>query len=78
MRTGQKWKGLIGEIMKIEFSKFNARRYMRGADAAEYLITHDDGEKEYLWMSKTDIKKNLGIFPEFAEELNKGLHCYNS
>jgi ribosomal 50S subunit-associated protein YjgA (DUF615 family) len=64
--------------MNIKFDNFNQRRHMRGADAAQFLITHEDGEEEYLWMSKSDIQKNLKQFPEHAEELNKGLHCYNN
>jgi hypothetical protein len=62
--------------MDIKFDNFNARRKMRGADAAQFLITHDDGETEYLWMSEKDINKNLKKFPEFAEELNKGINGY--
>lgn len=64
--------------MEIKFDSFNARRYMRGADAAEFLITHDDGETEYLWMSKSDIQKNIKQFPEHTEELNKGMYAYIS
>ncbi|WP_149983308.1 hypothetical protein [Pseudoalteromonas rhizosphaerae] len=63
--------------MNITFNAFNKRRAMRGGDAAEFLIKDESGEY-YLWMTKTDIKRNLKLFPECAEELNKGLAAYGN
>ncbi len=64
--------------MNIKFDNFNPRRHMRGADAAQFLISYGDADDELVWMSKSDIQKNLKQFPEHAEELNKGLHCYSN
>lgn len=53
---------------------------MRGADAAQFVINYNNpntiNEAEYLWMSSEDIVKNIALFPEFSEELNKGLKAY--
>lgn len=53
--------------MKFDFDSFNHHRYCRGADAARVLVTQDDGETNLLWMSETDISKNVALFgPHFA------------
>jgi hypothetical protein len=62
----------------IKFSYFNHRRRLRGADAASFDVTVEDGTIHWLWMSETDIKKNILQFPEFRAELEKGLKCYRS
>ena len=62
--------------MQITFSEFNLVRNARGADAARFDIVDDEGESYWLWMSKTDIKRNIKAFPECKAELQKGLNCY--
>ena len=59
----------------IQFIEFHERRWSRGADAARFQI-HQDGEPYWIWMSKTDIKKNMLQFPYAKEELQKGLDAY--
>ena len=61
---------------QITFSEFNLVRNARGKDAARFDIIDDVGESYWLWMSKTDIKRNIKIFPEFKAELEKGLNRY--
>lgn len=63
--------------MKVKFDSFNQFRNMRGAAAAKFVITTEHGD-EYAWMSKNDIEENIKKFPEYSEELNKGLHCYSN
>lgn len=62
--------------MNITFDNFNQRRHMRGADAAQFLISYSDADDELVWMSKNDIKENIKEFPEHEEELRKGLEHY--
>lgn len=63
-------------IVGIKFQDFNERRKMRGADAASFQIIYSDDVSDYVWMSKRDIVKNITLFPQFCEELNKGLKAY--
>ncbi len=67
---------MMSLITRIEFHEYNERRAMRGAEAARFNIHYDDGDSGPLWMSKRDIVKNIALFPEFCEELNKGLKAY--
>tara|TARA_B100000700_G_scaffold329857_1_gene453269 strand:+ start:1818 stop:2009 length:192 start_codon:yes stop_codon:yes gene_type:complete len=62
--------------MRMTFSEFNLVRNARGADAARFDIVDDEGESYWLWMSKTDIKRNIKAFPECKAELQKGLNRY--
>ena len=58
------------------FMEFNNRRKMRGADAARFEVFYSDNESELLWMSKTDIRKNMKTFPHCVGELLRGLAAY--
>lgn len=62
--------------MQITFSEFNLVRNARGKDAARFDIVDDEGESYWLWLSKTDIKRNIKAFPECKAELQKALNCY--
>lgn len=48
--------------MKFRLMEFNNVRLGRGADAAKVSIVNDEGERDWLWMSKQDIKKNVMLF----------------
>ena len=48
--------------MKFRLMEFNNVRLWRGADAAKVSIVQDDGERDWLRMSKQDIKKNVMLF----------------
>lgn len=61
--------------MKFKFIEFNPRRAIRGADAARVEVTYDDGESEWLWMSKRDISKNMMAFGR-CDELTKAHQAY--
>lgn len=63
-------------MKNITLDNFNQKRAMRGADAAQFKIEYEGYECDYLWMSVSDIKKNIKLYPEFAEELKKGLTAY--
>lgn len=54
--------------MEIEFRfiEFNDRRWIRGADAARVAVI-EDGEEDWLWMSKRDISMNINEFGPHAE-----------
>lgn len=54
--------------MDFRFVEFNDRRYARGAEAARVAVRSVAGE-ELLWMSKSDIKKNIKAFGPSAELL---------
>lgn len=48
-------------MIEFRFIEFNPRRAMRGADAARVAVI-EDGEEDWLWMSKRDIAANLKQF----------------
>ena len=58
------------------FLRFNARRAMRGAEAAELEITWPDGQMEVLWMSYNDIKNNMLKFGSQAG-LEQAMKAYS-
>jgi len=58
--------------LQFKFIEFNERRAMRGAEAARVEV---DGE--WLWMSKSDIKKNIKAFGNHPE-LQKALAAYGT
>lgn len=62
--------------MTFEFIEFNPRRAMRGADAARVRAIHDDGSDDVLWMSKSDIAKNMMAFGR-CDELVKAHDSYS-
>lgn len=53
--------------MEFEFLRFNQRRAMRGAEAAEVLAINADGSSEPLWMSRADIARNMMAFGRHPE-----------
>ena len=52
--------------MEFRFIEFNDRRYARGVDAAR-VAAIEDGEEDWLWMSKQDIAKNMMTFGRHPE-----------
>ena len=64
------------EHPKIKFYDFNPRRLARGAEACRFEIVDEDGGNELLWMSKSDIRRNMMAFPHAKDELQKGLDAY--
>jgi hypothetical protein len=60
----------------ITFSEFNPRRAARGAEAARFDIVEANGEEYWLWMARSDIRKNMMQFPHCKDELQKGLDAY--
>lgn len=48
--------------MKFRLIEFNTIRYGRGADAARVEVLQDDGDRDLLWMSPQDIKRNVMLF----------------
>lgn len=72
----------IGDILNLwqsvvtfRLKRFNPRRMMRGAEAAEFEVYKDDKLVDLLWMSKRDIQLNIEEFGE-SSELDKGLLEY--
>ena len=63
------------EAPTFKFIEFNARRALRGADAARVEVTYSDGESEWLWMSKRDIARNMMAFGR-CDELVKANEAY--
>lgn len=59
----------------FKFIEFNPRRAMRGAEAARVEVIHDDGETEWLWMSRRDIGQNMMQFGPNTE-LQKAHDAY--
>lgn len=60
----------------FRFVEFNRMRALRGARAARVAVI-DDGEEDWLWMSLSDINKNIkahGDHPELlkAREAYRG------
>lgn len=49
-----------GEIV-FSLHRYNPRRAARGVEAAEVRLV-DGGEEFFLWMSQTDIRKNIEEF----------------
>jgi hypothetical protein len=60
--------------MKFRLYEFNDRRYGRGADAARVEVVQDDGDRDLLWMSKQDIKKNVMLFGPHLGLLDAARH----
>ena len=61
----------------FEFVEFNPRRAARGADAARVAVKYDDGTDDLLWMSKSDIAKNIMTFGQ-SDELTKAHNAYKA
>ena len=64
-------------IMNTEFRliEFNSRRAQRGAEAARVAVI-EDGDEQWLWMSKSDIAKNMMTFGKHPE-LVKAYEAYS-
>ncbi len=58
----------------FRFEEFNPRRAIRGAEAARVVVI-ENGEEDWLWMSKRDISKNMMTFGRHPE-LVKALEAY--
>lgn len=54
------------EGMDFKFIEYNPRRYARGAEAARVAVI-EDGDEQWLWMSKADIAKNMMTFGRHPE-----------
>lgn len=52
--------------IEFRFIEFNDRRYARGAEAARVAVI-ENGEEDWLWMSKRDIAKNMMAFGRHPE-----------
>lgn len=50
----------------FRFIEYNPRRAERGADAVRVAVLQD-GEEDWLWMSKSDIAKNMMVFGRHPE-----------
>lgn len=46
--------------------RFNKRRLLRGAEAAEVDVFEDGVHTQRLWMSQTDIKRNVKLHGHLA------------
>lgn len=58
--------GLDKAGIEFRFIEFNKRRAMRGAEAARVACI-ENGDEDWLWMSKRDISKNMMIFGNHPE-----------
>lgn len=56
----------IEQSIDFRFIEFNKRRAARGAESARVAVI-EDGEEDWLWMSKTDLAKNMIIFGRHPE-----------
>ncbi|SDJ89448.1 hypothetical protein [Billgrantia gudaonensis] len=59
----------------FRFVEFNPRRARRGAEAARVEVTYDEGDVDFLWMSPSDIRKNIAEFGN-QEGLKQALEAY--
>lgn len=62
--------------MEFKFIEFNKRRKMRGVEAARVEVS-ENGDSDWIWMSKRDISKNMMIFGKHPE-LVKAYEAYNN
>lgn len=58
--------------MDFKFIEFNPRRALRGAEAARVAVI-ENGEEDWLWMSKRDIANNIKQFGQHPELLKAKL-----
>lgn len=61
----------IGAV-DFRFVEFNPRRAMRGAEAVRVAVIQD-GEEEWLWMTRQDLDMNIKEFGPHAELLKAKL-----
>jgi len=62
-------------MITFRFIEFNQRRAIRGADAARVAVI-EDGQEDWLWMSKRDIALNIKQFGP-SDELLKAQLAYS-
>ena len=62
-------------MITFRFIEFNQRRAIRGADAARVAVI-EDGQEDWLWMSKRDIALNIKQFGP-SDELFKAQLAYS-
>lgn len=60
----------------FRFVEFNERRQQRGAIPCRVAYI-EDGEEEWLWMTKQDIAKNMMIYGRHPE-LVKAFDAYST
>ena len=65
----------LSDGLDFKFVEFNSRRAIRGVEAARVEII-EDGEEYLVWMSKSDILKNMIQFGRHPE-LEKAYSAYN-
>ena len=68
---------MSGHLMKFKFVEFNSRRAQRGAEAVRVEVIYGCGMTELLWMSRSDIAKNLRVF-QGDPELVKAREAYRT
>ncbi len=56
----------MNKDIDFRFEEFNPRRAVRGAEATRVVVI-EDGEEDWLWMSKRDIAKNIMQFGQHPE-----------
>ncbi|ELP6118894.1 TPA: hypothetical protein I7730_15670 [Vibrio vulnificus] len=62
----------------IEFYEHNSRRAMRNAPSVRFKVQDAADEGSHLlWMTKSDIKENIKLFPHAKEALEEGLKYYH-
>ena len=61
-------------ITEFRFIEYNPRRAARGAEAARVAVI-EDGDEQWIWMSKRDISKNMMAFGR-CDELTKAHQAY--
>lgn len=52
----------ISQYPQFEVIEFNKRRLARGADALRMRVVYAEGDDDELWMSPTDLRKNIQQF----------------
>lgn len=62
--------------MEFRFVEYNPRRAMRGVESVRVAVI-EDGEEDWLWMSKRDINANIKRFGRHPELL-KALDAYRT
>jgi hypothetical protein len=60
--------------MEFKFIEFNPRRAARGAPAARFEI-FIDGNGDWIWMDKRDIRENRKIYGD-NPEFDKAIEAY--
>lgn len=59
-------------MIEFRFIEFNPRRVLRGKEGARVAVI-EDGEENWLWMSKRDVDLNIKEFGPHAELLKARL-----